>query len=94
MATCRECLHYEPCYEFANILDPMGGGIICDSFKDKSKYAEVKHGEWEIKCDDFDCEYMMCSICKEEFYPADDDTVDTTPNFCPNCGTKMDGGNT
>jgi hypothetical protein len=55
---------------------------------------EVKHGKWKIKCDDYDCEYMMCSCCKEEFYPVDEDTVDTTPNYCPNCGAKMDGGKT
>lgn len=53
---------------------------------------EVKHGEWKIKTDDYDCQYMMCSCCKEEFYPVDEDTVDTTPNYCPNCGAKMDGG--
>lgn len=53
---------------------------------------EVKHGKWKIKRDDYDCEYMMCSVCKEEFYPFDADTVDTTPNYCPNCGAKMDGG--
>jgi hypothetical protein len=53
--------------------------------------VEVKYGKWEIKSDDYDCEYMMCSCCKEEFYPVDADTVDTTPNYCPNCGAKMDG---
>ena len=52
--------------------------------------AEVKHGEWKIKRDDYDYEYMICSVCKEEFYPGDEDTVDTTPNYCPHCGAKMD----
>lgn len=51
----------------------------------------VRHGEWKIKTDDYDCEYIMCSCCKEEFYPADEDTVDTKPNYCPNCGAKMEG---
>ena len=54
--------------------------------------VEVKHGKWKIKRDEYDCEYMMCSCFKEEFYPAYDDTVDTTPNYCMNCGAKMDGG--
>lgn len=58
----------------------------------RADVAEVKHGEWIIKTDEYDCEYMMCSVCKEEFYPSDADTVDTTPNYCPNCGAKMDGG--
>lgn len=55
-------------------------------------YRKQTEGKWKIKTDDFDCEYMMCSVCKEEFYPVDEDTVDTTPNYCPNCGAKMKGG--
>lgn len=52
----------------------------------------VVHGEWEILTDEYDCEYMRCSACNEEFYPADEDTVDKLYNYCPNCGAKMDGG--
>lgn len=53
--------------------------------------VEVRHGHWIIKTDDYGNEYMMCSCCKDEFYPVDEDTVDSTPNYCPNCGAKMDG---
>ena len=52
--------------------------------------AVVRHGHWTIKTDDYDCEYMMCSCCREELYNGDEDTIDTTPNYCPNCGAKMD----
>jgi hypothetical protein len=48
-------------------------------------------GEWEIRVDDFDNEYMLCPVCREEFYDGDNDTVDRTPNFCPNCGADMRG---
>lgn len=35
----------------------------------------VRHGRWEHG--------MQCSFCKQ---------IDTTkPNYCPNCGTRMDG---
>ena len=49
------------------------------------------HGRWEIKTDNYDCEYAMCSVCGEEFYDANEDTIDITFNYCPNCGARMDG---
>ena len=53
--------------------------------------VEVRHGEWIIKIDEYGNEYMMCSYCEDEFYPAYEDTVDSTPNYCHTCGAKMDG---
>lgn len=52
--------------------------------------VEVKHGEWIYKPSSdtlggTDATYdWMCSVCE-------DTSVDNT-KFCPNCGTKMDGG--
>lgn len=46
-------------------------------------------GEWEIIRDDYDNELMRCPYCREEFYDGENDTVDHTPNFCPNCGADM-----
>ena len=53
--------------------------------------VEVVHGRWEIITDDYDCEMMCCSVCREEFYDGDNDTVDCLHNYCPHCGAKMDG---
>lgn len=50
------------------------------------------HAQWEIKTDDYDCEYAKCSACGEEFYDANEDTIDITFNYCPNCGARMKGG--
>lgn len=50
------------------------------------------NGEWKIVKDDYDCELMRCSVCREEFYDGDNDTVDCMHNYCPNCGAKMGGG--
>ena len=43
--------------------------------------APVRHGRW-IPLEDSAYEFL-CSNCKE--YMADDN-----PNYCPNCGAKMD----
>lgn len=50
-----------------------------------------RHGHWErVPLDDQDEGRFICSKCKEEFFnPSDDE--DMLPNFCPNCGAKMDG---
>ena len=53
--------------------------------------VEVVHGKWTIIVDDYDCEFMCCSVCGEMFYDGDNDTVDCLHNYCPNCGAKMDG---
>lgn len=47
--------------------------------------APVWHGWWADKQGGF-WETATCSICGEK-YP----TVGIVPNYCPNCGAKMDG---
>ena len=54
-------------------------------------YRKEKQGKWEIKHDDYDCLYIMCSACKNEFYPLDDDSLNLLPNYCLNCGARMVG---
>ena len=50
--------------------------------------VEVKHGEWVGEPSRFNpCwnEYY-CSVCKARF------TINPRYEYCPRCGTKMDGG--
>jgi hypothetical protein len=57
MATCKDCLHCEVCEETDscmltadNIYELVYADFVevsCNHFKDKSRYAEVKWGEWE-----------------------------------------------
>jgi rubrerythrin len=60
----------------------------CKQFKNKSDYAEVKHGEWIKKVVEKHGIYrptFICSKCgKRRFVLAD-------YNYCPNCGARMDG---
>ena len=45
--------------------------------------APVRHGRWVASHDEF----CACSICKYPVYVGWNQT-----NYCPNCGAKMDGG--
>lgn len=51
--------------------------------------VEVRHGEWSM---DYDTgSYVLsCSLCGEHYWIERED--DHKPNYCPNCGAKMDGG--
>ena len=44
----------------------------------------VRHGRWGNKKGGF-FEFAACSLCGEEA-----PTAGITPNYCPNCGAKMD----
>lgn len=89
LKTCKDCIHGAIC-TICDYDDVLNVNDYCGYFKDKADVAEVKHGEWIIKCDDYDCELMCCSICESEFYDGDNDTVDSLHNYCPKCGAKMD----
>ena len=47
--------------------------------------APVRHGQWETNSDRPDS--LICSVCKCGF----DMWKHDPHNFCPNCGSKMDG---
>ena len=47
--------------------------------------ATVRHGRWETNSDRPDS--LICSVCKCGF----DMWKHEPHNYCPNCGTKMDG---
>lgn len=49
-------------------------------------YAPVKHGAWGTKPDGFIPADIYCSECGKRYNFFYD------PNYCPNCGAKMDGG--
>ena len=47
--------------------------------------APVQHGQWIY---DKKAQRPYCSVCKGYFYGA----TNSPMSYCPNCGTKMDGG--
>ena len=66
-----------------------GTGDAIDMIEDApaADVAPVVHGEWEIVVGSNGKEYMVCTCCRV--------SQDLTGVFtyCPNCGAKMDGGN-
>lgn len=57
--------------------------------------APVRHGYWYI----IEYEYVNCSECGHMYYTGMESTSqakqnlldEEVPNYCPNCGAKMDG---
>lgn len=56
--------------------------------------VEVKHGRWIIGEDEAEYEYGVCSVCDHREWDAFAYGRDRVPNYCPNCGARMDGGET
>ena len=53
--------------------------------------APVRHGHWNAK-EDYNMDiYYECSACKETWTTIEGDPWDNGMNYCPHCGTKMDG---
>ena len=58
--------------------------------------AEPKTGKWYIR----EYEYFTCSECGEDYWNSCDSTAEAkelletgeVPNYCPNCGARMKGG--
>ena len=67
----------------------LANGVVCPPTAD---VVEVKYGQWKKHRDDGDCEYIECSVCREEFYPPNNEfEFDNYPKYCQECGAKMDG---
>ena len=58
--------------------------------------APVRHGRWNEEspdCLDGDSVYV-CSVCGETWTLIEGTPLDNNMHYCPNCGAKMDGGET
>ena len=53
--------------------------------------VEAKHGEW-IESYSYGCWHYDCPFCDDGF--ATKEKFKVKPNYCSNCGAKMDGGMT
>ena len=69
-------------YEDGKIIDVH----IRDTDDVVKVFVPVRHGWWETNSDRPDS--LICSVCNCGF----DMWKHDPHNFCPNCGSKMDGG--
>lgn len=88
MATCKSCLHIDVC----TVTRRHGGRYLteCPRFKDKTKYVEQKHGRWVERHDEATGTWHYdCPFCDDGYAMKKQDK--NPPNYCGNCGAKMDG---
>lgn len=75
-------------YEWSFVSVPIQANAICNH---PVEAEPVRHGEWAEKKSGngiFDY-YFICSECHKN---TPDKAYPIAPDFCPNCGAKMDGG--
>ena len=55
--------------------------------------APVVHGRWEDSTDDWlGTDVYTCSKCRESYVLVEGTPKENLWHYCPNCGAKMDGG--
>ena len=82
-------------YKYANSCTDFQRGVNAsvDILSTDVKYmptadvAEVKHGEWREHFA-FGCWHYDCPFCEDGYAMKEKDN--TPPNYCQNCGAKMD----
>lgn len=85
-AVCDDCDNQRICVDKNRC--PVGRASAAD-------VVEVKHGSWVGEGDGYADGEIVLDVwyCSECNHCIDDGTDDPEllPNYCPNCGTKMDG---
>ena len=103
MATCAECVHVEVCRFYINSYAEKAGveipaalfedclnGDVCEQFKDRSQFVELKHAEWDEHEDMYGDPVYCCSNCREKYFLEEWTPIENCYFYCPNCGAKMD----
>lgn len=95
MAECKECLYYEVCADFRrNICKTdqkrfeeykINSNGICDNFKSKAEYKQIKHGTWYHGTEN-GVVYAKCSACGRRMNYSCYGYA-----YCALCGARMDG---
>ena len=93
----REKIRLEVCSNCTRQIDlecqyekPCGELIAAFLNEDPADVAPVVHGEWMYEERENSLLFWIhCSVCG---WKSLDQSVSLAYHYCPNCGTKMDGG--
>ena len=69
----------------------MSGQEVRQVLQRLADFEDVRQGEWSV---DNDCGSIVlsCSLCDETYWiEREEDLEFCKPNYCPNCGARMDG---
>ena len=92
--TCKDCEHYEVCMDFTTLKESEfcqnydKQEDLCDYFKNKADFVEVKQGHWLVNRDSTEARFI-CSECGFMHIEADPET-NIEYNGCPMCLAKLD----
>lgn len=82
---CGDCFHAELCEKSEMLIGfSRDNTAYCSMFLNSADVATVRHGRWN---DSLVRITPYCSACGHSHR-----CLIRTPNYCPNCGAKMDGG--
>ena len=65
--------------------------VECINNQPTADVAEVNHGEWKVH-QNGEYWHYDCPFCDDGYATKGKDLI--PPNYCQNCGAKMDGGKT
>ena len=89
---CTDCKEYDK----EKHCCPRWNRVIRDTLKDAQ--PERPTGKWKYErmihiLNGEERKVRICSVCDGGYFVYDlsDGVVDVAPNFCPNCGAKMEG---
>ena len=92
--TCKDCVHYELCFDYTHLKYseslPENREDICNHFKNKADFVEVRRGEWYV--DDFPKQgkkFIICSECRSVIDCNATYVDENEYDFCPYCGADM-----
>ena len=84
--------------ELLEIAEQQGHVTVDDIINAEAVPPQVVRGRWkpgedeDPEEDNYDHHNWMCSACYAEICYMDPMPRAHLPNYCPNCGAKMDGG--